>query len=29
LLDGGGSVKYLIPGEVEAYIRRHGLYGKK
>jgi nicotinate-nucleotide adenylyltransferase len=29
LLEGGTSVRYLIPGEVEAYIREHQLYGKK
>ena len=25
----GKTVKYLIPGSVEDYIRRHGLYGSK
>ena len=29
LLERGESVRYLIPGEVETYIRRYGLYGKK
>jgi nicotinate-nucleotide adenylyltransferase len=29
LLERGESVRYLIPGEVGAYIRRYGLYGKK
>ena len=28
LIEKGGSVKYLIPAEVEAYIQRHGLYRK-
>ncbi len=26
LIEKGESVRYLIPGEVEAYIREHGLY---
>ena len=26
LIEKGGSVRYLIPSEVEAYIERHGLY---
>jgi nicotinate-nucleotide adenylyltransferase len=28
LIEKGGSVKYLIPAEVEAYIQKHGLYRK-
>jgi nicotinate-nucleotide adenylyltransferase len=26
LIEKGGSVRYLIPSEVEAYIKKHGLY---
>jgi len=26
LIEKGGSVRYLIPAEVEAYIQEHGLY---
>jgi nicotinate-nucleotide adenylyltransferase len=28
LIERGGSVRYLIPAEVEAYIQKHGLYRK-
>jgi nicotinate-nucleotide adenylyltransferase len=28
LIEKGGSVRYLIPGEIEAYIREKGLYRK-
>ena len=28
LLEGGGTVRYLIPAEVEAYIQTYGLYRK-
>jgi len=28
LIEEGKSVKYLIPAEVEAYVQKHGLYGK-
>ncbi len=28
LIEKGESVRYLIPAEVEAYIRKHGLYRK-
>jgi nicotinate-nucleotide adenylyltransferase len=28
LIEKGGSVKYLIPAEVEAYVQKHGLYRK-
>lgn len=28
LMEKGESVRYLVPQEVEAYIRTHGLYGK-
>jgi nicotinate-nucleotide adenylyltransferase len=26
LVEKGGSIKYLVPPEVEAYIEKHGLY---
>jgi len=29
LIERGRSVKYLIPNEVEAYVKQHGLYRKK
>jgi len=29
LIQKGKSVRYLIPAEVESYVRKHGLYGKK
>jgi len=28
LVEKGGSIKYLVPPEVEAYIEKHGLYQK-
>jgi nicotinate-nucleotide adenylyltransferase len=28
LIEKGESVRYLIPVEIEAYIRKHGLYQK-
>ena len=29
LIERGESVRYLVPGEVEAYIEKHGLYRKE
>jgi nicotinate-nucleotide adenylyltransferase len=29
LVERGGSIKYLVPPEVEAYIEKHGLYRKR
>ena len=26
LVEKGGSIRYLVPPEVEAYIEKHGLY---
>jgi nicotinic acid mononucleotide adenylyltransferase len=29
LIERGKSVRYLIPAEVEVYVQKHGLYGRK